>query len=141
MNHLSSTLLDTSESATALITWLRSKTFLLAQIREIQRRNNEERILAIIRAVLTRWTAHYRAFQWLLFVCWTLEQMVRDDRKLDERRSNIITGNKDAKTKAQAMCSLILDTPVFWFNLARCECFTFHIMINILTSLQAEETS
>ena len=112
-------LLETAELATALIMWLHSKTFILALICAIQERNNEKKILAIVRAVLTRWTAHYCTFQQLLVVRWALEQLVRDDRRLDERESNIITGNKDAKLKACTMCVLILDTPIFWFNLAR----------------------
>ena len=115
----SSALLETAETATVLITWLCSKTYILALIRAIQERKNEEKKLAIVCTVLTRWTAHYCAFQRLLVVRWALEQLVRDDRRLGERESNITMGNKDAKLKACTMCVLILDTPNFWLNLAR----------------------
>ncbi|SJK98740.1 uncharacterized protein ARMOST_02009 [Armillaria ostoyae] len=50
-----------SPLATELITWLRSKTFLLALIREAQLRKGAS-MVTVIRAVITRWTAHYLAF-------------------------------------------------------------------------------
>ena len=61
-----------SAKATGLITWLRSKTQVLGLIRDIQVALNNanpgssRQVLSVIRAVLTRWTAHYLSYQHLL---------------------------------------------------------------------------
>lgn len=111
-----SILLGYADTATELITWLRSKTFVLGLIRAIQARNVSSKLLAIIRAVLTRWTAHYLAFKRLLELRWVLEQMLRDDRGAHE--SQIVIGTSDAKAKARKMFSVIEDS-AFWHNLLR----------------------
>jgi hypothetical protein len=111
-----SILLGYADTATELITWLRSKTFVLGLIRAIQERNVSAKMLAVIRAVLTRWTAHYLAFKRLLELRWVLEQMLRDDRGALE--SQIIIGTSDAKAKARKMFSII-DDSAFWHNLLR----------------------
>ena len=59
-------LLKYADTATKLITWLQSKTFVLGLIRAIQECNISSQMLAVIHAVLTRWTAHYLAFKQLL---------------------------------------------------------------------------
>jgi hypothetical protein len=57
--------LQYTDKATELIGWLQGKTYVLALLREVQR-TNSLRILTVIRAVLTRWTAHYLAYRHLL---------------------------------------------------------------------------
>jgi len=47
--------------ANKLITWLQSKTIVLALLRKAQL-DTRVTALAVIRAVLTWWTAHYRAY-------------------------------------------------------------------------------
>jgi len=59
-------LLGYVDTVTELITWLQSKTFFLGLIHAIQAHNVSLKLLAIIHAVLTCWTAHYLAFKWLL---------------------------------------------------------------------------
>lgn len=56
--------LQYTDKATELIGWLWGKTYILA-LREVQQ-TNSLRVLAVIRAVLTRWTAHYLAYRRLL---------------------------------------------------------------------------
>ena len=57
--------LQYTDKATELIGWLRGKTYILALLREVQQTNSLH-VLAVIRAVLTRWTAHYLAYRRLL---------------------------------------------------------------------------
>jgi primosomal protein N' len=108
-------LLAYGEAATELITWLRSKTFVLAKIREIQITNNRP-VLSVRRAVLTRWTSHYSAYERLLSLRWALELMVTNDQSLDV--SDIITGKRAAKEKSREMVNKVQDSN-FWHNLAR----------------------
>ncbi|KAF8876093.1 ribonuclease H-like domain-containing protein, partial [Infundibulicybe gibba] len=108
-------LLAYGEDATELITWLRSKTFVLAKIRAVQDANGYP-ILSVRRAVLTRWTSHYSAYERLLKLRLVLELVVTQDQNLGV--SDIITGKRAAKDKAQAMIKKIQDS-MFWYNLAR----------------------
>ncbi|KAG2145913.1 hypothetical protein DEU56DRAFT_731895, partial [Suillus clintonianus] len=58
-----------SKKASDLISWLRSTTLVLATLRDIHVALNSTNpshphcVLTVIRAVLTRWTAHYLAFR------------------------------------------------------------------------------
>ncbi|KAH9015497.1 hypothetical protein EDB84DRAFT_1567670 [Lactarius hengduanensis] len=54
-----------SKMASDLISWLCSKTYILARLREVQTQSGKPP-LTVICAVLTRWTAHYLAFKRLL---------------------------------------------------------------------------
>ncbi|KAF9456718.1 hypothetical protein BDZ94DRAFT_1177124 [Collybia nuda] len=55
--------LDYTDEATELITWLRSRTIVLGLIRQAQIDTvGPSHTKAVIRAVLTRWTSHYMAF-------------------------------------------------------------------------------
>lgn len=54
-----------SHQATELITWLRSKTYVLALIKQTQHDLKLNQV-SVIRPVLTRWTSHYLAFRRLL---------------------------------------------------------------------------
>ncbi|GLB41919.1 hypothetical protein LshimejAT787_1005190 [Lyophyllum shimeji] len=108
-------LLDKADDATELITWLRSKTYVLAQVRVIQEVNHFQ-VLSVIQAVISRWTAHYLAFKRLLELRLPLEMMVRQDRLKDV--SQICTGKRKAREKAERMFEVIED-PVFWHSVLR----------------------
>ena len=81
-----------SKVAGELISWLRSKTYILALLREAQLEFNLP-ILTIIRAVLTRWTAHYLAFKRLLEVHRALRHLVSKDELRLPADSQLITGD------------------------------------------------
>jgi hypothetical protein len=110
-----SDLLRVADMATELIAWLRSKSLVLALLRETQE-NAGARVLAVIRAILTRWTAHYLSFRRLLEIRPSLTSIVYSDES--RRESNIITGKGPAKAKAREMVELIKNTE-FWKGLIR----------------------
>lgn len=104
--------------ASELIAWLRSKTLVLALIREVQIAiPGNTAIKAIIRAVLTRWTMHYQSYRRLgeLHAILLVVINTDDNRPIQERR--LITGDTRAKAKATAMVGLIKE-PGFWHALA-----------------------
>ena len=106
--------------ASELIGWLRSKTFVLAHLREIQIQSGRL-ALAVIRAVITRWTAHYLAFRRLLELQHPLQALVaRDAMALpDQQILNPSSGTAANKRKAQEMKAIIQNSG-FWHSLARC---------------------
>lgn len=106
-----------SKKATDLIGWLRSKTFVLALIRKTQIDNGLSP-LSIIRAVLTRWTAHYLAYCRLLAVMKTLQSLALQDSMRPSSDKLLVTGDKKAKEKALAMVRIIND-PDFWCAIER----------------------
>lgn len=115
-----STFTQVSTLATELITWLRSKTFVLALLRAIQEENGQA-TLSVIRAVLTRWTAHYLAYCRLLELEPSLRLLAQKDAMKDEHDSQLITGDARAKAKAREMVGLILDRDnTFWSAIRRC---------------------
>ncbi|KAE9385656.1 hypothetical protein BT96DRAFT_820684, partial [Gymnopus androsaceus JB14] len=67
-------------------------------------------------AVLTRWTSHYLAFRRLLEMRAILEFIVTKDRMQPE--SQLVTGDKKSKEKAQAMIKVI-ENHDFWLALVR----------------------
>ncbi|KAJ6612743.1 hypothetical protein B0H10DRAFT_1807010, partial [Mycena sp. CBHHK59/15] len=104
-----------SKHADDLIKWLRSKTYVLALISAVQE-SSSGCIMSVIRAVLTRWTTHYLAYQRLLELRPALESIVITDSmhpKLD-----LIKGDTKAKAKAKRMMALIKNVS-FWHALAR----------------------
>jgi hypothetical protein len=107
-----------ADKATDLIAWLRSKTLVLAMLRKVRIAANLSP-LSIIRAVLTRWTAHYMAYQCLLELRPTLESVIANDamQTRDEDKT-VVTGDAKAKRKSQQMVNIIKD-PLFWHSLAR----------------------
>ena len=111
-----SDVLKYTDVATDLISWLRGKTLLLALIREEQLKTSGV-TAAVIRAVLTRWATHLRAYERLL----SLRNVLRSVAITDSNRpeSLIVIGDRAAKAKAQKMLALI-DDSVFWQSLARC---------------------
>ena len=104
-------LLKCTDDATELIGWLCSKTFVLALLNEAQMKATGT-AKAVIRAVLTRWTVHYMAYRRLL----ELQPFLRST--LPDQSKQIITGDKDARTKAAAMVEIIKDGS-FWHAIAR----------------------
>ncbi|THU86619.1 hypothetical protein K435DRAFT_683254, partial [Dendrothele bispora CBS 962.96] len=92
------------DDATELITWLRSKTLILAHLQG----------KVVIRAVLTRWTAHYQAFVRLVELRPKLLQLVyHDEGEPDERKRIMKTGNAAAQRKAEEMMGVIKNSD-FW---------------------------
>ncbi|KAJ3771237.1 hypothetical protein FB446DRAFT_645581, partial [Lentinula raphanica] len=106
-----------SKQAAELITWLRSKTLVLALIRDIQAEHNQPHV-TVIRAVLTRWTSHYLAFKCLLELWNALEFLISRDSMRPPSDSQLITGNAKSKAKAKSMVGLVKNQD-FWIALVR----------------------
>jgi hypothetical protein len=106
-----------SKRATDLIAWLRSKTFVLALLRQIQL-DSGKNPLSVIRAVLTRWTAHYLAYCRLLDLRLSLQTLVLKDSIRPANDRQLVTGDKKAKAKAKTMLKIINDTN-FWSAIQR----------------------
>ncbi|KZV72990.1 hypothetical protein PENSPDRAFT_627883 [Peniophora sp. CONT] len=100
------------QKAEELITWLRSKTYVLGLIREIQNGG----VSAVIRACITRWLAHFCAYRRLLALQPALQAMVTRDRALP--KSQIVTGPRKTREKASAMCRIIMNN-TFWVAMER----------------------
>ena len=115
-----------------LISWLRSKTLVLARLRALQEENGRVPALTVIRAVLTRWTAHYLAFRRLLELQPTLRALVSHDALLPNDQKVICPSGSTAanKRKAREMVEII-DNTSFWHSLARCETFYFRTAVNV----------
>ena len=75
------------------------------------------RVLSVIRAVLTCWTAHYLAFRRLLDLRITLDILVKQERERGND-AKIVTGDAASRRKAKEMIELI-DDPLMWHTLAR----------------------
>jgi len=105
--------------ADELITWLRSKTSLLALISEACNKLEGNIPSSVIRAVITRWTAHYLAYDRLIILYPALTMVVGDDisRIRAKLSSKVITGNAAAKAKAERMVNTITSEE-FWKSLA-----------------------
>lgn len=101
-----SDLLTYTEMATELIAWLRSKTRILSHLP-----------LAVLRAILTRWTAHYTAFVRLLTLSSDLIILANKDLAMSPQDLSthgvMITGDRPAQVKARKMVATIKN-PVFW---------------------------
>ncbi|KAF9782369.1 hypothetical protein BJ322DRAFT_1009694 [Thelephora terrestris] len=110
--------LDSADNATELISWLRSKTQILASLREVQVKYGENAVKAVIRAVLTRWTAHYQAYARLLDLHSVLVMVVDMDSRRPEKERCVIAGDAKARKKAKDMVMLIKDNN-FWMSLLR----------------------
>ena len=75
--------------------------------------------LAVIRAVLTRWMAHYMAYRRLLELRPALESVIANDamQSRDEDKT-VVTGDAKAKRKSRRMVKIMKD-PLFWHSLTR----------------------
>lgn len=105
------------EQAEELITWLRSKRQIPSLISEAQDRLNRSP-KAVIRAVITRWTAHYCAYRRLLELKLALENIADAELRLPDSQRQLIIGDARAKEKATNALSTI-QSGLFWHNLAR----------------------
>ena len=110
--------LEFTDNAAELITWLRSKTQILALLREIQVKLGENAVKAVIRAVLTRWMAHYQSYARLLDLRSVLFAVVDMDARQPEKDRCVIAGDAKAKKKAKEMVTLI-QNDAFWKALVR----------------------
>ena len=103
-----------ADEASDLIAWLRSKTLILALLREVQAAlpgTNGNK--AVIRAVLTRWTMHYQAYRRLRELHTIIVMVIEADEKKSSKECFVITGDARAKAKATEMVKLIKN-PKFW---------------------------
>lgn len=101
-----------ADQATELITWVRSKTMLLAELRALPNTRT------VIRPVLTRWTAHLCAYKRILELRLPLLLCIEEDERRGEGKKFMVTGNSQAKRKAETMIVIIKD-PVFWHSIMR----------------------
>lgn len=112
-----SLILEYTEKASELITWLRSKTIVLGLLSQNQRETNS-RILTILRAMLTRWTSHLQSYERLNIVRPNLISIAYQDEARTPADKLIVTGNAKAKAKSQEMLNLIKND-LFWHSLTR----------------------
>src|SRR6266511_4224763 len=106
--------------ATQLITWLHSKTLILANLP-----------LAVLRAVLTQWTSHYTAYRRLLQLYPSLVTLALKDRTIMvEREHTLITGDATAQCKAREMVAIIENPP---------SGITLHCIYNLPVTLPCTE--
>ena len=101
-----------------LITWLRSKTMVLALICDACRMLDGNIPSSVIHAVITRWTAHYLAYNRLISLRPALVMVATNDSTCIalNLNSNIITRNAAAKGKAEQMIAAIMNLR-FWESL------------------------
>jgi hypothetical protein len=93
---------------------LRSKTLILALLREVQEAlPGNDGVKAVIHVVLTRWTMHYLAYQRLRELHTVFVIIVEADEKRPIKDRLVVTGDTKSKVKATAMVKLIKD-PKFW---------------------------
>jgi hypothetical protein len=105
-----------TEIANELITWLQSKTLILALLRKAQL-DTMLTALAVIQAVLTRWTAHYQAYKRLLELQGALQMLVSAEKAWPDLKKLIATGERKAKDHANNMMEVITDS-TFWRAIA-----------------------
>ena len=101
-----SNVLKYTDLATQLITWLRSKTRILAHLP-----------LSVLRAVLTRWTAHYVAYRRILQLYPSLKGLVLSDLTKHDTEKVLVSGDSSAKRKAREMVAVI-ENSSFWHSIA-----------------------
>jgi hypothetical protein len=130
--------LQFTDKATELIGWLRGKTYVLALLREVQL-TNAQRVLAVIRAVLTRWTAHYLAYRRLLEIRISLQLLVENDEKLELRNRQLLIGDASARERSRKNIAVVKNS-AFWHALARYVLFHSQL-ISVLTHTQDQKFS
>ena len=118
--------LEFTDRATELIAWLRSKTQVLGLMRDIQRQLSNGVVKAVIRAVLTRWTAHYQAYSRLLDLWTVLIAVIDTDSHRSEKNRCVIAGDARSKKKATEMVALI-NEEAFWRALLRYGVYLSHL--------------
>jgi hypothetical protein len=98
--------------ANELITWLQSKTLVIALLQKAQL-DTRGTALAVIQAVLTRWTAHYQAYKHLLKLQGALQILVSAENAQPDLKKLVATGERKAKDHANKMMEVITDS-MFW---------------------------
>ena len=106
-----------TNKATELIGWLQGKTYVLALLQEVQLTNSQH-VLAVICAVLTRWTAHYLAYHCLLEIWISLQLLIENDEKLELRNQQLLLGDASAQEQSWKNIAVIKNS-AFWHTLAR----------------------
>ncbi|KAI0073823.1 hypothetical protein K474DRAFT_1700112 [Panus rudis PR-1116 ss-1] len=105
--------------ANDFITWLRSKTQLIAVLKVTQEAINPgKKGLSVLRAVLTRWTTHYLTYRRLLVLKLPLQTLLENDSQLPPEQQCVVIGDCQARLKAESMVKVIKD-PQFWAALER----------------------
>src|ERR1700728_3024066 len=109
--------LQYTDIANEIFTWLRVITLVLALLRKAQL-DTRGTALAVIRAVLTRWTAQYKAYKRLHKLQGVLQMLVSAENARPDSKKLIATGERKAKDHANKMMEVIRDS-VFWRAIAR----------------------
>ena len=110
-----------TDLATQLISWLRSKTRILAHLP-----------LAVLRAVITRWTAHYVAYRRLLQLYPSIKGLVFSDLTRPDAEKVLISGDSASKRKAREMLTII-ENPLFWHSIALYVEYLFYNIYSVIT--------
>ncbi|KAI5983696.1 hypothetical protein EDD15DRAFT_2201843 [Pisolithus albus] len=78
------------------------------------------KVLGVIRAVITHWTAHYLAYHQLLDLLFALQILTRHERerKTGGSEQHIIVGDAVSCRKAEEMLAVIEDS-LFWHTLEK----------------------
>ncbi|KAJ2977735.1 hypothetical protein NUW54_g11382 [Trametes sanguinea] len=102
-----------TKQADELIKWLRSRTYLLALLRDIQTSmpGFKGQPKTVIRGVVTRWTSHYLAYRRLLELQPALQLLAFDQRLFD-------SGTAESHAKSREMVPVI-QNGLFWHSLTR----------------------
>ena len=82
-------------------------------------------ILTLIRVVITRWTAHFLAFKWLLDLKWVLDHLIQNDELLPPKDQCLTASDSKACKKAKKMIALIKNSE-FWHSIANMYIFSFN---------------
>ena len=75
-------------------------------------------VFAVLRIVITRWTAHFLAYRRLLELRQSLGFIVIQEENQPDNEKLIIKGKREAKDHSRKMMKLIQNT-FFWHSLAR----------------------
>jgi hypothetical protein len=121
--------LQYTSKATELIGWLQGKTYVLALLRDVQQANSLD-VLSVIRAVLTRWTAHYLAYRRLLEIRLSLQLLVENDEKLELKSQQLLLGDLSTRERSRKNIAVIKNS-AFWHALAR------YIHLNMKSAVQS----
>jgi hypothetical protein len=106
-----------SGMACDVIAWLRSKSAILALIREALRDANQAE-KTVIRAQLTRWTTNYLSLGRLLVLRPVLNKVITDDEMKDDRNRIVVQGDSSSKVKAKKFVGVIRNA-LFWHKVAQ----------------------
>jgi hypothetical protein len=114
-----------SKMACDLISWLHSKTYVLARLRDVQTQSRRSP-LTVIHAVLTRWTVHYLAFRRLLELHRPLQVLMNQDTMASSDQKVLCPSGSTVANKRKAIDMIaIIDDSSFWHSLARCKPFFY----------------